>query len=123
MTDIKISADLTEAIEKVSEKLGIATDAIIPEYTKRNMINGVTWIFGGLLLAVLPWLILPESKILPDDNFGSYDFRWDYLYYAARWIFCGITTWIGLYTCFVWIENIATPKALAISTLLNQIRR
>jgi len=121
MTDIKISADLTEAIEKVSDKLGIAANAIIPEYIKNYKLNGLVWVLGGFLLAIFPWLLMPAPfEFKPAD---SYDINWGNIYSVVRWAICLILTWAGIHTVLDNIQNIFTSKAMAINRILNQLRK
>jgi len=121
MTDIKISADLTEAIEKLSEKLGIAADAIIPEYERQFRLNGIVWCIGGLILAVIPWFILPSSVNLEAINNSSDQYYCECVYIIARWGMCLGLAWGGGHCFFSYIENLYAAKAMAIRNLLNQI--
>jgi len=121
MSEVKISADLTDAIEKLSEKLGIAADAIIPEYEKNIRINGIVWIIAGIITGVLPWVILPQP--FEYHVASSYDVDWGMTYSAIRWIACIGMTFIGFYISMSYIENLITSKAIAINRLMNQITK
>ena len=121
MADVKISADLSEAIEKISDKLGIAANAIIPEYVKQIKLNGFVWIVGGALLVILPWILMPGP--FEWEASRSYAINWKGLYNVVRWVILLGLTWSGIAEVLGNIENIVTPKAMAINRVLNQLRK
>jgi len=119
MTDVKISADLSDAIERLSEKLGLAADAIIPQYTKNIFVNGIGWILGGIAMIVLPWVIFyPPVPV----GFEGYDAELgEVLLIGLKWGLILGGTWGGAYCVLDNLRKAITPKAEAISHLLNQI--
>ena len=122
-----ITNDISNAIELLSEKLGMAADEILPHYTRLMLVNGIIWIVGGLFFVIVPWLLF-LVEIPMKTSFSTYDVLPSPSAYKTFWlvirgIFCIITTWAGGYTILDSLENILALKALAISKLLNQIRQ
>ena len=115
MSKIELNADLTQAIEQVANKLGMAANEIIPCYTKLELVRGLSWGIGGLLLTTLPWFLFLFSPEWKDGM--AYGLWW-----VGRMIFCVITTWSGGFTITDNIKNIVAPKAMAINRLLTQLR-
>lgn len=114
MPEVELKADLNQAIEQLADKLGMAANEIIPHYTRLELVKGLSWGIGGVLLATLPWLLFLFSPEWEDDMARG-------LWWAGRMILCVITTWSGGYTVIDSIENIAAPKAMAINRLLRQV--
>ena len=119
MSEIKID-DLSSAIETLAKSLGMAAEEIIPYYVKLEVIRGILWTFGGLLLVVLPFILFYP---IPPPNWA--ECREVNLLiggaYALKWAICIGSPWGGAYTMFENIDKLIAPKALAISKLINQV--
>jgi len=132
--EIEFSLELTNTIDKIAEKLGMGATAIIPEYTVLEKIRGFVWTGGGIFLCLLGpifiFLMYPDAIAQADKYYtiGSSNFKTTlYNDYSesvtiAVLIGCFISAG-GILMTLCNIERIVAPKAMAISSLLSQLKR
>ncbi len=128
MSELKISANLNEALEFISKKIGVASDKIIEEYTKNMFVVGWSSIIGCILAITLPWLLFIIDIPIPQEGYSRHDLvespsGYQTLFFVLKGIVCFVFTVTGIYTMVGKIENILTPKALAIHRLLKDIKK
>jgi len=126
MAELKINADLTEAIELLAQKLGLAATEIIPAYARMIFISGISNCIAGLLCIILPFFLFAIKLPIPTTGYSTYDLISTPEGYKLMFIVLGI----GIVIVFVCIgisliadsmEKIFATKGKAISRLLNQI--
>jgi len=130
-TDLTIN--VTSAIDKIAEKLGMGAGAIIPEYILLEKIRGIVWIIGGILLFITSiifiYMLWPDAiaETYKYEYVGSTAFKtaryYDYIEGVITVVIFGGLLLGGSITMILSnIERIAATKAIAIQTLLRQIR-
>jgi hypothetical protein len=108
MEDANIKVDVNKAIDEISSKLGIAADAIIPEYSKLAVVNGFSYVAIGLLVAFFPYTLF----LFPLEGDEK----------LIAFIPCATCSIIGFCIVFSSLENFVAPKAMAMQKLFNDIR-
>lgn len=135
MSDKKIefTLELSNAIDKIAEKLGMGAGTIIPEYVKLEKIRGFVWIGGGILLAItVPILVAflwPDVIALDDRYYSIGNTRFKTAEYRGYLEGMGVLSFLGVVGVGAGIsmilhniERVIAPKSLAISKLLRQVR-
>ena len=110
-TEIKITADFNKALELLCEKIGIASDKILPHYIKSQRIRGVSLFVGNMLEIILPWLLFLHNP-------NSYNDLW----LIGKSIICILFTYDGITDITNIIQKIFCPEADAIVKLLSDLQ-
>ena len=105
LDNIKISADLSEALNIIAEKLGVDYKEIIPEYAKTIRAEGIALFVVGIIGEII-------SFILIFDPTG-------WVQNTAYFVFIGV----GLIFIYSSISMIFAPTGLAIEKLLGLINK
>ena len=110
--DIKVNADLNQAIEQIAEKLGIATKEIIPHYTKWIFAEAKARTIENVIGLLLPFLLF----LIPADTWETYG-----IFLGVRLLFVVIMTYNQISAIASWYDNLKAPEAAAIDKLINQL--
>ncbi len=111
----EIRIDINQALDQLANKLGVASEEMLTFYTKRAFINGAVWVPASLLFAILPWL---SYLVTVPPEWGDAAI----LCRILRAISCIGFSWAGGYSAFDSIEKLYVPRAIAISSLIKDIR-
>ena len=132
--EIGFSLELGDTIDKLAEKLGLGANAIIPEYTILEKVRGIVWTCGGVLLFItsIVFMFVMYPDAIPDADkyykLGSSTFKTslynDYSESVAIALLIGCFMLAGgILAVLCNIERIVAPKAVAISSLIFQLRK